>query len=239
MRPVVWLVLGAAAVAGSAVLGAQTVADLVRPTELTEVAACTGAASEDCLARGPATVERETRSRFRWLTGERRWSLNVSAIAPQVRGNDTTRVTVPEQHGQDQIRDGMQLTAVYYGGNPVLLELSSDTVLETEQHPRRSTFTSGYLAIGLLGMSVFAVQVGWHNGRRRSWWRRVDYEAPNGGLISAVLFFAGMAGMVTQSAVGASRWPAVVVSLAVAGVLGGLLLLKKRRKSPAEPGISS
>ncbi|WP_084434952.1 hypothetical protein [Kibdelosporangium aridum] len=92
----------------------------------------------------------------------------MSAIAPQARGNDTTRVTVPEQHGQDQIRDGMQLTAVFYGGNPVLLELSSGTVLETDQHPRRSTLTSGYLAIGLLGMGVFAVQVGWRNGRWRS-----------------------------------------------------------------------
>ncbi|SMD27078.1 hypothetical protein SAMN05661093_10675 [Kibdelosporangium aridum] len=223
----VWLVLGTVAVAGSLALGVQTVADLVRPTEM---AACTGAVSQDCLIRGPATVERETRSRFRWVSGERKWSLNVSAVAPQVRGNDNDRVTVPEQPGQDQIRDGMQLTAVYYGGNPVLLELSSDTVLETAQHPRRSTPTLGYLAIGLFGMGVFAVQVGWRNGRRRSWWRSVDYEQPNGGLISAVLFFAGMAGMVTQTAVGTSRWPAVIAFLVVAGVLGSLLMLRKRRQ---------
>lgn len=230
VRPLLWLVLGASAVAGGVVVGVNALADLVRPAELTEVRACAGDAGQDCLARGPATVERETVSRFRWLSGERRWFLDVSAVAPEVREDDRPRVTVPEQPGQDELRDGVELTAVYYRGDPVLLELADGTALETDDHPRRSVPTMGYLALGLLGLGGFAALVGWRNGRRRGWWRRVDYEEPDDGNVCAVLFFAGTAGVITQSVAGTSRWPALVVVLVVGGGLAALLLLAKRRQ---------
>lgn len=228
-----WLVFGSAGVVTAVVMGVNTVAGLARPAELTGVPTCTGDASQDCLTRGPATVDRETSSRFRWLSGERKWFLDVSAVDREVRGSDddTPKVIVPEQPGQDELQEGMEVTVVYHDGRPVLLELPDSTVLETDEHPRRYGPTLGYLAVGVLGLSAFAVLLGWRNGRSRGWWRRVDYEEPNGGYVFATLFMAGMAGVITQSLAGSSRWPALVAFLVVAGALGVLLFFAKRRQA--------
>jgi len=217
------------------ILGAVALAGLTRPAELAGVPACTGGGSQDCLTREPATVNGETSIRSQWLTGERGWFLDVNAVPPEVRDDDVPKVTVPEQPGQDEIREGEELTVVYYRGHPVLLELPGGTVLETDKHPRRYAPTMGYLAIAVLGMGAFFVRVGWRYGRRSGWWRRVAYREPTGGALFAVPLFAGCAGAFTQSIAGTSRWPALIVVLIVSGALGSLLLLAKHRLSATEP----
>lgn len=227
-----WLGFGSAGVVVGLVMMVAGLGGLLRSAELTGVPVCASGADDDCLARGPATVRYEVRERWRWLSGERRWLLDVGAVPPQLRGSgDTDRVGVPRQPRQDDIRDGMALTVVYYRDSPVLLELPTGTVLETDEHPRRAAPTTLYLGLATLGLAGFGVRVGWRNGRRRGWWRRVDYEQPKRVGLSLVLFVSGAGGALTQYLAGSSRWPAFIVAATLAVVLGVLVLLAKRRRA--------
>ncbi len=231
IRPVLWVIFGAAGLLVGLGMAISALAAATRAGGVDSPPVCRTDFASQCTTERAAVLERRGYVRGSWFTREQKWLVRVPEGAPRLKDGQLLSLQVPRQDGHEGLTEGAEVTLIYYGQAPAWIRLASGRVLETGDHPRRSAPMLGWLALFAACGGIFGIQTGLRSGRREGGWlRRTPAHILVG--IAGVLAIAGMFGAVGQTVAGGTIWPGVAGGL-IGLWVGALSWRRSRRRESA------
>jgi hypothetical protein len=231
IRPVLWVIFGAAALLVGLGMAVSAAAAATRVGGAGSPPVCRTDFASGCTTERAAVLDSRAYARGSWFTGEQKWRVRVPEGAPRLKDGQLLRLEVPRQDGREALAEGAQVTLIYYGRAPAWIRPASGRVLETGDHPRRSAPMLGWMALFAAFGGIFGIQTGLRSGRREgSWLRRAPAHIVVG--LAGVLAIAGMFGALGQTVAGGTIWPGVAGGLIGLGV-GALSWRRSHRRESA------
>lgn len=227
IRPLLWLVGGVIAVFVGLATGLGSAAAATHAGSADDAPACRPGDTEDCTTEWPAVLVARGHVRLDWLTGERKWIVELPDGAPGIPPDGRETLVLPRQGHRDGLATGDTVTLVYLGRAAAWLRAPDGVLLETEDHPRRSAPFLGWLTLAAVGGGVFAARLGISGGRANGWLRKGPVRVRRG--ISGVAAIAGGLGAIVQVGTGST-----VLALVVAGGLTAVVITLMLRRRSAE-----
>jgi hypothetical protein len=230
IRPILWVVVGAAGVLVGLGMGVSAVAAATRVGDVAAAPTCEMEFAAKCTTQRAAVLTDRLNARGSWFTGEQRWLARVPEGAPNLTQGEKLRLEVPRQAGRDGLAEGTDVTVTYFGRAAAWIRLPSGTVLETGDHPRRAAPLLGWMALFAFCGGIFGIQTGTRSAHREgAWLRRVASHVVVG--VAGVLAIAGMFGGIGQLAAGGTLWPGIAAALIGIGV--GVLSWRRSHRREA------
>jgi hypothetical protein len=217
VRPVLWVIGGALALAVGVMMALSALAAVVKVGDARGARACTVDFSSGCTTERAAVLASRGSVRGSWLTGEQRWFADVPEGAPGLKSGGWAKLEVPRQQGSAQLIEGTEVTVIYYSRAPAWIRLPSGVLVQTGDHPRRYAASVGWMSLFAIGGGLYALRIG--IAARRvgdGWLRRAPADTSPG--ITGAITLAGMFGALGQILGGGAFWPGLVGGLFGAAV---------------------
>jgi hypothetical protein len=230
IRALFWLVGGVVAVLIGVATGFAAAAAAAHAGSADEAPACGPGEIGGCTTERPALLVSRGHIRLSWLTGERKWIVDLPDGAPGRPQEGRDAVVLPRQAHRDGLTTGDTVTLVYLGRAAAWLRAPDGALLETEDHPRRSAPMLGWMTLAAIGGGVFAIRLGISGGRANGWLRKGPVPLRPG--VAALATIAGGLGAIVQVGTGSTVLASVVAGGFTAAVIS--LMLRRRGAEAAD-----
>ena len=234
-RPAVWVVGSLVTLVAGIGSAVGAVHEASRLPTIDALPPCGKEFSDDCITERVALVYRDSRSFRGQAPGADKWSLAVDRSAPGLFEGKIT-LTIPRQHGQDEVFVGARVTLQYVGTKVNWVDTESGQRLTTNEHPRHATEFATVVALflsplglGLLGGGIEA------RHRTRSWFRQTSMQIVPGA--PAALTF-GAVGVYAIVRIRGSVLAALLVTIGLAITVWIFWMLEGKRRSRRTPALS-